>query len=70
MKLMPNCLLMGMAGCNGGQKKEIILHITLSSNHQKFFKKKKVVSRERQRVSSTERRWGKGEREKIESVRE
>lgn len=34
MELMPNYLLMGMAGCNDGQKKKkIILHITLSSDH-------------------------------------
>lgn len=34
MELMPNYLLMGMAGCNDGEKKKkIILHITLSSDH-------------------------------------
>lgn len=33
MKLMPDYLLMGVAGCNDGQN--TILHMTLSSNHHK-----------------------------------
>lgn len=37
---MPNCLLMGMAGCSDGPKKKIILHITLSSDYHKKEKKK------------------------------
>lgn len=41
--------------------KKIILHITLSSNHHK--KEEEKSSTERDRASSTVRRWGKGRRE-------
>lgn len=52
MELMPNYLLMGMAGCNDGQKKKIILHITLSSDHHG---KKKRERKEENRVVPRER---------------
>lgn len=64
MKLMPNYLLMGVAGCNDGQN--IILHVTLSSNHHE--KEEKEGGK---RASSSERRWGKREaRERTGSVKE
>lgn len=58
---MPNYLLMGMAGCNDGQKK-IILHITLSSDHHTQI----VVPKERERERVVTREWEGGSRRREE----